>query len=93
VFSTCDTFLSMAENSIEEGTLAASLGGIGLLVISMFLVPLRDFPGAANVAIVLLVGVRIPAVVGGRRAVVGAIVAALSSDFFFTEPPPQAGDQ
>jgi K+-sensing histidine kinase KdpD len=88
VFSTCDTFLSMAENSIEEGTLAASLGGIGLLVISMFLVPLRDFPGAANVAIVLLVGVQIPRVVGGRR---GAIVGPLSFDFLFTEPPPSSG--
>lgn len=47
----------------------------------------RDFLGAPNVAIILLVGVQGMAVLGGRRgALIGAIVAAISFDFFFTEP-------
>jgi len=53
----------------------------------MFLVPLRDFLGAANVAIILLLGVQILAIVGGRQGgIAGALIAALSFDFFFTEP-------
>jgi K+-sensing histidine kinase KdpD len=71
----------------DQASLAASMGAIGLLVFSMFLVPLRDFLGAANVAIILLIGVQVLAVIGGRRgAVTGAVVAALSFDFFFTQP-------
>jgi K+-sensing histidine kinase KdpD len=77
----------MDDISPDEATLAATLGSIGLLVFSMFLVPLRDFLGATNVAIVLLVAVQVLAVAGGRRgAIIGAVVAALSFDFFFTEP-------
>lgn len=53
----------------------------------MFLVPLRDFLGAGNVAIILLLGVQILAIVGGRQGgIAGALIAALSFDFFFTEP-------
>jgi K+-sensing histidine kinase KdpD len=85
--ATGNTLLLVPVDRVEEGNLAASLGGIGLLTFSMLLVPLREFLGAANAAIVLLVGVQVLAVVGGRRgAVTGAIVAALSFDFFFTEP-------
>jgi K+-sensing histidine kinase KdpD len=63
------------------------MGSLTLLVFSMFLVPLRDFLGAANVAIILLLGVQIVAVIGGRQGgILGAVVAALSFDFFFTEP-------
>ncbi len=81
------TFIPVSENSGEEARLAAPLGALALLVFSMFLVPLRDFLGTANIAIVFLVGVQVLAVVGGRRgAVTGAVVAALSFDFFFTEP-------
>ncbi|MGA7096453.1 MAG: DUF4118 domain-containing protein [Acidimicrobiia bacterium] len=77
----------MSENSVEEEGLVAPLGALALLVFSMFLVPLRDFLGAPNVAIILLVGVQGMAVLGGRRgALIGAIVAAISFDFFFTEP-------
>jgi len=73
--------------SSEQSTLAASVGSIGLLVFAMFLVPLRDFLGAANVAIILLLGVQILAIVGGRQGgIAGALIAALSFDFFFTEP-------
>lgn len=67
--------------------LGASLGSLALLVFSMFLVPLRDFLGAANVAIILLLGVQVVAIIGGRQGgILAAIVAALSFDFFFTEP-------
>jgi K+-sensing histidine kinase KdpD len=49
-------------------------------------VPFREFLGAANVAIILLLGVQVLAIAGGRRGgVAAAIVAALSFDFF-TEP-------
>lgn len=71
----------------DQSTLGAALGSLGLLIFSMFLVPLRDFLGPANVAIILLLGVQIAAIIGGRKGgILGAIVAALSFDFFFTEP-------
>lgn len=78
----------LVENNLsDDPTLAMAMGAIGLLVFSMFLVPLRDFLGAPNVAIVLLLGVQLLAITAGRRGgIVGAIVAALSFDFFFTEP-------
>ena len=73
--------------SSGESTIAASIGAIGLMVFAMFLVPLRDFLGAANVAIILLLGVQLLAIIGGRQGgIIGAAVAALSFDFFFTEP-------
>ena len=73
--------------SSEESTLAASLGSLILLVFSLALVPLRGFLGAANIAIILLLGVQVVAIVGGRLGgVLAAVVAALSFDFFFTEP-------
>jgi K+-sensing histidine kinase KdpD len=75
------------ERDPEESTLAASLGAIGLFILSMLLVPLRDFLGAPNVAIILLLGVQLLAMIAGRTGgIVGAVVAALSFDFFFTEP-------
>jgi K+-sensing histidine kinase KdpD len=71
----------------DQTLLAASLGSLGLLFLSMFLVPLRDFLGPPNVAIILLVGVEVLALLAGRQgALLGALVAALSFDFFFTEP-------
>ncbi|HEX9642551.1 MAG TPA: DUF4118 domain-containing protein [Acidimicrobiia bacterium] len=77
----------MDTHPLEDPGIAAPLGSIGLLVLSMFLVPLRDFLGAANVAIVLLIGVQLLAVAAGHGGGIGgAIVAALSFDFFFTEP-------
>ena len=77
----------MERDPSGESTIAASIGAIGLMVFAMFLVPLRDFLGAANVAIILLLGVQLLAIIGGRQGgIVGAVVAALSFDFFFTEP-------
>ena len=77
----------MASRATDQTKLAATMGSLGLLIFSMFLVPLRDFLGAANVAIILLLGVQVVAIVGGRQGgILGAIVAALSFDFFFTEP-------
>ena len=70
-----------------ESWLAASIGGLGIVVAAMALVPLRDFLGPQNVAILLLLGVQIVAVTGGRAGgLIGAATAALSFDFFFTEP-------
>jgi hypothetical protein len=43
----------MQTTSPEESVLAATIGCLALLFFSMFLVPLRDFLGAANVAIIL----------------------------------------
>jgi K+-sensing histidine kinase KdpD len=75
------------ETGSGDKILAASLGSIGLLIFSMFLVPLRDVLGAQNVAIILLVGVEVLALLAGRQgALLGALIAALSFDFFFTEP-------
>jgi K+-sensing histidine kinase KdpD len=74
-------------DSVVESRLATSIGAMFLLIFSMALVPMRDFLGAANVAIILLLGVQLVALLGGiRGGVVGALVAALSFDFFFTEP-------
>ena len=71
----------------DQSMLGAALGSLGLLIFAMFLVPLRDFLGPANVAIILLLGVQGVAIIGGRAGgIMGAIVAALSFDFFFTEP-------
>jgi two-component system sensor histidine kinase KdpD len=75
------------DRSSEQGTLATALGGLGLLVFAMLLVPLREILGAPNIAIILLLGVQAIAIAGGRQgAIVGALVASLSFDFFFTEP-------
>ena len=77
----------MASRATDQTKLAATMGSLGLLIFSMFLVPLRDFLGPANVAIILLLGVQVVAIVGGRQGgILAAIVAALSFDFFFTEP-------
>jgi len=71
----------------SEGWLAASFGGLGIVVMAMALVPLRDFLGHQNVAILLLLGVEVVAATGGRvGGLVAAVVAALSFDFFYTEP-------
>jgi K+-sensing histidine kinase KdpD len=77
----------MNGSSSDQTTIVGAIGSIGLLFFSMFLVPLRDFLGAANIAIILLLGVQALAIVGGRQGgIAGAVVAALSFDFFFTEP-------
>lgn len=78
---------NLAPNNYSENWLAASIGGVGLVVAAMGLVPLRDFLGRQNVAILLLLGVQLLAATGGRiGGIVGAVVAALLFDFFFTEP-------
>lgn len=79
----------MAKRTSEssEGWLAASMGGLGIIAMAMLLVPVRDFIGHQNVAIILLLGVQVVAATGGRiGGLIGAAVAALSFDFFFTEP-------
>jgi K+-sensing histidine kinase KdpD len=83
----CRSVAAMSTREGDQASLAASIGALGLLVFSMFLVPLRDVLGAANVAIILLLGVQILAIIAGRQGgIIGAVVAALSFDFFFTEP-------
>jgi K+-sensing histidine kinase KdpD len=77
----------MRVRDTPEGWLAASIGGLGVLVMAMLLVPLRDFLGHQNAAILLLLGVQVVAATGGRVAgLIAAAVAALSFDFLFTEP-------
>ena len=67
-------------------SLAAPLGALAALFISMALVPLRDDIGSANVAI-LLTMVIIAAAAGGRFAGgVTAVVAAMSFNFLYTQP-------
>lgn len=82
-----NSVIAMAKPTSDSSSLAAALGSLGLLVFAMFLVPARGFLGAANVAIILLLGVQVIAVLSGRTGgIMGAAVAALSFDFFFTEP-------
>lgn len=50
----------------SEGWLAASMGGLGIIVIAMLLVPVRDFIGHQNVAIILLLGVQVVAATGAE---------------------------
>ena len=67
-------------------SLAAPLGALAALVLSMALVPLRDELGSANVAI-LLTMVIIAAAAGGRFAGgITAVVAAASFNFLYTQP-------
>jgi hypothetical protein len=64
-----------------------AVGGLGALVLSGLLVPLRGHLPNADMALALVVPVLIGATIGGRIAgAVAAVVAALSFDFVFTKP-------
>ncbi|MCU1485911.1 MAG: Osmosensitive channel histidine kinaselike protein [Actinomycetia bacterium] len=71
----------------ERSDFATSLGGLGVLAVAGCLVVVRGVLAAADVALVLAVGVVVAAAVGGRRSgVVTGAVAAMSFDFLFTRP-------
>jgi K+-sensing histidine kinase KdpD len=72
----------------DEGSLVvASLGGIAAIVVASLLIPLRDWFGNTNVALVLVGLVVIAAALGGRLAgLITALSAAVSFNFFHTEP-------
>jgi hypothetical protein len=64
-----------------------AIGGLGALLLSFALTPLRDHLPNANMALALVVPVLIGAIVGGFwAAAVSSLVAALCFDFFFTKP-------
>ncbi len=71
----------------DTSRLVAGLGAITVLVVAGVLVPLRDWLGPSNMALVLVLVVVGAAAFGGRLAgAVTSVVAALSFDFLYTQP-------
>jgi hypothetical protein len=71
----------------EPSRIFAAIGAITAVLVAGLLVPLRDWLGSANVALILALIVVGAAVFGGRLAGgITSIAAALSFDYFFTEP-------
>jgi hypothetical protein len=71
----------------EPARIFAAIGAIAAVLVAGLLVPLRDWLGSANVALVLAAIVVGAAIFGGRLAgVITSIAAALSFDYFFSEP-------
>jgi hypothetical protein len=73
--------------SEESSRIVAAIGAIAAVLVAGLLVPLRDWLGSANVALILAAVVVGAAVFGGRFAGgITSIAAALSFDYFYTEP-------
>jgi two-component system sensor histidine kinase KdpD len=71
----------------ESPQLVAGLGAFAAIVVAAALVPLRDWLGSTNAALILAIVVVVAATFGGRVAgIVTSIAAAASFDFFFTKP-------
>ena len=71
----------------ESPQLVAGLGAFAAIVVAAALVPLRDWLGSTNVALILAIVVVVAATFGGRLAgIVTSIAAAASFDFFHTKP-------
>jgi Domain of unknown function (DUF4118) len=71
----------------ESVGLGVGLGVLGAIIIAGLLVPIRDWLGASNVALVLAIVVVVAAIVGGRIAgAATSVAAALAFDFFYTRP-------
>lgn len=67
--------------------LAGLLVAWSVVPIAMILVPVREFLGAPNVALMLLIAVVCAALIGGRPAgVLAAVAATASFNFFHVEP-------
>ena len=65
----------------------AALGAAAAIAVAGLLVSIRDWMGASNVALVLVVVIVGAAILGGRLAgVFTAIAAALAFDYFHTQP-------
>ncbi len=74
----------MQEESVGLG---AGLGAALAIIVAGLLVPVRDWLGASNVALVLAIVVVGAAIIGGRLAgAMTSISAALAFDFFHTRP-------
>src|SRR6478752_1085865 len=64
-----------------------AVGGLGAIVVALFLVPFRNDIDNANLALLLVLVVVLAAILGGRTAaVVAAITATMAFDFFLTKP-------
>jgi K+-sensing histidine kinase KdpD len=71
----------------EPSRIFAAIGAIAAVLIAGLLVPLRDWLGSANVALILAAIVVGAAIFGGRFAGgITSIAAALSFDYFYTQP-------
>jgi hypothetical protein len=71
----------------ESVGLGAGLGAALAIIVAGLLVPIRDWLGTTNVALVLAIVVVGAAIVGGRVAgAVTSVAAALAFDFFHTRP-------
>jgi K+-sensing histidine kinase KdpD len=71
----------------DSSGLMAALGTALAIAVAGLLVPLRDWLGASNVALVLAIVVVVAGIVGGRFAgAATGVAAALSFDYFHTEP-------
>ena len=65
----------------------AGFGVASAIAIAGLLVPIRDWMGASNVALVLVIVVVAAAILGGRMAgALTSVAAALSFDYFHTQP-------
>lgn len=85
--TTTSQLTALRRQVTSPGALATVAGSLGLLVVSVLLVPAREWLGNTNVALVLLVVVVAAAAFGGRLAgVATAVVAALAFNVIHTEP-------
>jgi hypothetical protein len=71
----------------ESPGLGVGLGVLTAILVAGLLVPVRDWIGASNVALVLAIVVVGAAMLGGRLAgAITSLAAAIAFDFFHTEP-------
>jgi len=71
----------------ESVGLGIGMGVLSAIFVAGLLVPIRDWLGASNVALVLAIVVVVAAIVGGRLAgAATSVAAALAFDFFHTRP-------
>jgi hypothetical protein len=73
--------------SRESSGLGVGLGVLTAILVAGLLVPVRDWIGASNVALVLAIVVVGAAMLGGRLAgAITSVAAAIAFDFFHTQP-------
>lgn len=71
----------------EDGLAWMVAGGVGSILLAVFLIPLRSFTPASNLAFVFLAFTIVVAELGGRPAAMAtAVVSGMSLNFFLTEP-------
>ena len=73
--------------SEDSPRIFAAAGAIAAILVGGLMAPIRDWLGAANVALVLAIVVVVAAIFGGRLAGgVTSLAAAFSFDYFHTQP-------